>query len=1254
MKIRKMLWAILLCLLVAAQLMPLLALGVSATEAVESVAEEDIPDGLSFSETGKYVQQKPLWGIPEDPETVVVGAGTSYEATKVKDNGIVSKAITFETMIYIPSTMAKNSITLFSNLWGEEDASETYLNTLSLEIAYTTRKGGGWFPSIRLSSVGKAAGTVSYRMTTGSKIPMDTWTHVALTLDAATTDANGNYKIQIYYNGSQKVTSSNLTVDGVTAGCDFGEANGLYNADKYLLGGTYVQSRDGHFGGYLKNFSVFNEARSAAEITEDYSKGFNLTDRESTANTYDADKMLCYYEFSRESVGKNALPDLSPMGNDLTLINGTEGISFSHKDFLVMDKSLSKVPLTFQARVSVPSKGKFYPILYGFDQYGNSICWGIQGRQVKLYYVYKIDGKGKQATALFDQSINYLPAGAWVDIAVTVDFENQQYKCYVNGELVQTLTPTGDDATLFTEAATADYLGATFVVGSNCAWGNTANYFQGRMSRLALYSDIRTDAEIFSDHQYGYATQDESIIAEYNLTTLVGAENIIDKTGNGHHLRSDTWMTEEEADIPTDYAYSFAVVGDTQFLSRYNVSGFEDNLDNLYKWILDNQERFKTQHVFGVGDIVESGEEATNNPSGINEWEKAYKAISQMDGKISYSLVRGKAHDDPTLFNQYMGTEAYYAMFEASEEYGFYEEGKINSSWRTFTVGQTDYLFLMLDYGIGGDLIPWAEQIIASHPNHRVIITTHKYLNTDGTLEGTGEAGFATFGKYDNVELVLCGHAGGEDIVYRQDMSPEGNLHTSMMINSQSMDKYYPAYGGFGMVAMLYFSEDGKTVTVRYYSTVLERYFRPGNQFTLTLDESESVTCDHTYDAQTGACSLCGIFHDGMSSLSETKLTIGDTLQIHFSMTLDPSVSKDAYIEIKNGDTLLERVNASDARAASLDTVHKFGIELPVESITDTITVQLTDGDRAGTLYTYSPAADTVKLAGATVSLGSTLSVNYYVSVLDGQVLKLGAPTMRFSVNGAALTVTAYTEVNGSYVFTLNGLAPQQMGDRIDATLLVGDYALLTHEDYSIKKNLVNLLSMNAAELGISEEKRTAMIPLISDLLLYGEAAQNYKDYATDAPVTEGVEGLMPSTAVPTEKDKMLLTGNTSSALYLKSATVHFDTANRIYVDILSDVEDASAVTVTVNGIDYALTDLETLDGNRYRFSTDDLLATQFADALAVKLSHQGNTVAEILYSVNAYAYAMSNGGTESIKMQALALSLYRYGQSAVAYVAAE
>ena len=45
-----------------------------------------------------------------------------------------------------------------------------------------------------------------------------------------------------------------------------------------------------------------------------------------------------------------------------------------------------------------------------------------------------------------------------------------------------------------------------------------------------------------------------------------------------------------------------------------------------------------------------------------------------------------------------------------------------------------------------------------------------------------------------------------------------------------------------------------------------------------------------------------------------------------------------------------------------------------------------------------------------------------------------------------------------------------------------------------------------------------------------------------------------------------------------------------------------------------------------------------------------GETVATLGYSVNAYAYAMSNGATQNEEMKVLAETLYRYGASAENY----
>ena len=61
----------------------------------------------------------------------------------------------------------------------------------------------------------------------------------------------------------------------------------------------------------------------------------------------------------------------------------------------------------------------------------------------------------------------------------------------------------------------------------------------------------------------------------------------------------------------------------------------------------------------------------------------------------------------------------------------------------------------------------------------------------------------------------------------------KGNTVTQMLIDPQTTDL---TNGGLGLVAMLYFSEDGKKVDVRYYSTVREKFYLEDNQFSFNLD----------------------------------------------------------------------------------------------------------------------------------------------------------------------------------------------------------------------------------------------------------------------------------------------------------------------------------------------------------------------------------------------------------------------------------
>ena len=75
--------------------------------------------------------------------------------------------------------------------------------------------------------------------------------------------------------------------------------------------------------------------------------------------------------------------------------------------------------------------------------------------------------------------------------------------------------------------------------------------------------------------------------------------------------------------------------------------------------------------------------------------------------------------------------------------------------------------------------------------------------------------------KHENIFMILCGHDSSSTIVMKQTAGDNGNIVTQMLINPQGVD------GGqtpTGMVAMLYFAKDGRSIEVEYYSTVRNMY----------------------------------------------------------------------------------------------------------------------------------------------------------------------------------------------------------------------------------------------------------------------------------------------------------------------------------------------------------------------------------------------------------------------------------------------
>ncbi len=645
------------------------------------------------------------------------------------------------------------------------------------------------------------------------------WVHLAIVRD---TEAG---KAHCYVNG---VLAESLDMS-IT---EYAPSTELY------LGGDLRAYNTMYFKGQLRSVTLHSTARTAEEIQGDMS---NIRNGVPLA-VWDTRAHCSRYV------------DLSGNGNDAGFRQ--LGLNPNSNETFVASKKFSSIPKTVEAWIH-------FPKTMDSTRRGGVILGSYEGSSVKRFNVeittkgaprlYFQDGNGTVTNAIFSDVNVY--TGKWLHLTLVYDKAKGEGRCYVNGKLEQTLSLSPGDYAI----------SAPMVVGADYRGGNE-QYFKGQIHSVAVYSDVRTEAEIAQDKSN---MGKDDPLAYWDLKTY--QTDYTDLSGHGYHLnRQVYWISDKEP--VTGYDYTFAVIGDTQKVTYYDYQNGTKNLKKIYSWILSQKESQNIQYVMGLGDITEKGTIDA-------EWDLAVEAIGQLDGKIPYSLVRGN-HDNSEKMNQYLKDTSKISYSTTYE--GSYDKN-VNNTWRTIEAGseKVPYLIFTLDYGINDSIMAWAGKIIEDHPHHNVIITTHAYLFRDGTTLDSGDVcppsnssasynngdhiwtKFAS--KYENIMFVLSGHDPCSQIVYRQDAGDHGNVVTQMLIDPQGVDVSTPT----GAVALLHFSKDGRTVDVEYYATIPEKYFMTSNQFSMTVDVVD--TPDHIYSytvtkeptatatgTLTGTCTICG------------------------------------------------------------------------------------------------------------------------------------------------------------------------------------------------------------------------------------------------------------------------------------------------------------------------------------------------------------------------------------------------------------
>ena len=525
------------------------------------------------------------------------------------------------------------------------------------------------------------------------------------------------------------------------------------------------------------------------------------------------------------------------------------GLAFLQSTHYRLSDKLHATPLTVEAEIYVdPSVTGRAGAVFG-NYYGIREDWLLEIYENGVPRFYYSDASGNVRDYKFTNVD--VRTGDWAHIALTFDFENKIISFYLNGEIAQIIAcemDLADDITRY-----------QFVVGGDNR-SNNGIYFKGKIRSVSAYADVRTSDEIARSAELGTNLYADDLIVSYLLNEKSGENDIIDLSGNGYTIQKE-WIDSRETTL--DYSYSFAVIGDTQWLSKYK----PEKMEGIYDWILENKDDKKIAHVMGLGDITEDWNTANKEV----EWVRAQEYIYKLNGVIPYSVVRGN-HDESKYFNKYFATEEYISQFGGH----FMVEGDVRNSYKEIIIGSTKYLLLTLDFGASDEILDWANDVVLAHPDHRVIVTTHAYhgfdgghLNYDNVMSSgnitsasdvdtsvgdnvgrgynNGQAMWEKFvSLHPNIFLVMSGHTPLEDVFVYKTEGVHGNVVNQMLIDPQWMD---PQKDGVGMVCMLYFSEDGSQMEVEWICTDTGKYYKEQNQFVLDLADSFNAPAHEFYDS---------------------------------------------------------------------------------------------------------------------------------------------------------------------------------------------------------------------------------------------------------------------------------------------------------------------------------------------------------------------------------------------------------------------
>jgi hypothetical protein len=285
--------------------------------------------------------------------------------------------------------------------------------------------------------------------------------------------------------------------------------------------------------------------------------------------------------------------------------------------------------------------------------------------------------------------------------------------------------------------------------------------------------------------------------------------------------------------------FSIVIIPDPQNLSATNPAIFATQT----QWVANNITALNIRTVVGEGDMVDHNAIAT-------EWANADSAIKTLDGVVPYAMAIGNHDYDnqnpsargATRFNTYFGPLRYASY----SWYGGNYKGSNENFYTFFSNGNDQYMVLALEFYPRDEVITWAESVLNTYSDKKVIVVTHSFEGSDGMrvdLCDTNDMSANTgnnpqllwsklLEKHSNLMLVLSGHLIGNGSAHRSDLGEQGNIVHQIFTNFQDWTT-----GKEGYLRILRFHPSLNTIEIVTYSPYLNAYQTSSTyQFTLPMN----------------------------------------------------------------------------------------------------------------------------------------------------------------------------------------------------------------------------------------------------------------------------------------------------------------------------------------------------------------------------------------------------------------------------------